>query len=445
MSTNVIEPAIQTGVNAATKQAGPEKPRKRKPARKVTRPDGICEGPGCLNIVPGGLVLKRQKHYFCSKHCSKRFDAQRHVIGTCDHCGGPIRGNPSLSRNPRFCSREHTRRYFEEQLMGPTGPFRDRLNDYLNTHASIHYRRGKRQAQHHLSRFFRYVVHEEKITRLDDIRPSVVTRFIVHEKSRGITSLRAIGYLSRFFDWLIAEEHVDMSNPVRPRIHSPKSTPRQPRPYKDEEIKALWRHLEAEGDLSLLLAFAIGEECGLRIGEVANIRMSDVDTEHQKIHVRLPTKNQRTRDVPYHDNVAKLLAEWLKQRDENVVHDHLLHTKQFKTAYSQSRFDVRFRDVFSSKPDPAGSFRFHRLRHTWATRLMNNGLELAVLKELGGWVSWNGMQGYIRVLPETIRAQYEAAYVKLQEKRDSEAEETISLLDFAGLSASAEVTSIVSR
>jgi hypothetical protein len=62
---------------------------------------------------------------------------------------------------------------------------------------------------------------------------------------------------------------------------------------------------------------------------------------------------------------------------------------------------------------------------------MNNGMELAVLKVLGGWEKWNSMQRYIRVLDSTIRSQYEASYAKLQEKMESGEEEIISLVDFA--------------
>jgi hypothetical protein len=62
-------------------------------------------------------------------------------------------------------------------------------------------------------------------------------------------------------------------------------------------------------------------------------------------------------------------------------------------------------------------------------------MELAVLKELGGWVKWNSMQKYIKVLPSTIRSQYEASYKKLQEKLESSEDEEISLVDFALMEA----------
>ena len=177
--------------------------------------------------------------------------------------------------------------------------------------------------------------------------------------------------------------------------------------------------------------FAVGEECGFRIGEVCNIRLSDIDQQAQTIYVRLPTKNGRTRTVPFHAKVKKYLNLWLAKRDPRCDHDHLLHNKAFRR-YDTIKLDAWFKKNLKSMPEPAQSFLFHRCRHSWATRLMNNGMELAVLKELGGWESWNSMQRYIKVLPATIRSQYEASYARLQGKRPRSGEdEEISLIDFA--------------
>ena len=183
-----------------------------------------------------------------------------------------------------------------------------------------------------------------------------------------------------------------------------------------------------------MLAFAIGEECGLRVGEVANIRISDIDTSAQTIFVRLPTKNKRTRTVPFHAKVKRYLELWLAKRNPRCDHDHLLHNN-VAHCFDQNQLDAWFQNLLSDESEPARSFKFHRLRHTWATRLMNNGMELAVLKELGGWQSWSSMQRYIKVLDSTVRGQYEASYARLQEKQESGEDETISLVDFALMNA----------
>jgi integrase len=81
-----------------------------------------------------------------------------------------------------------------------------------------------------------------------------------------------------------------MSTPVIARIHAQANAPTEPRPFSKEEETLLWNLLIEHGDLVLLTAFAIGMECGLRVGEVCNIRLSDIDFQRERIFVRLPTK-----------------------------------------------------------------------------------------------------------------------------------------------------------
>jgi site-specific recombinase XerD len=300
------------------------------------------------------------------------------------------------------------------------------IEEYMSTAAVIYYAPGTLPTiRVSLSTFFRHVVREENIGLISDVRPSVMTRFIAHERARGRTSGTIIGHISTFFRWLIAEERYERANPVVGRIHSQRNAPASPRPYKDGEINAIREQVEQSGKIQLMLAFSIGLECGLRVGEVANIRLSDVDLEAHQIIVRLPTKNKRTRTVPFHSEVERL---YLKQRNPNSVHDHLLLNKA-SNPFTGGLLDAWFNNALLNAPEPAASFHFHRLRHTWATRLMNNGMELAVLKVLGGWESWNSMQRYIRVLDSTVQAQYEASYAKLQMKEESDEGEVISLMD----------------
>jgi integrase/recombinase XerC len=412
--------------------ASSAKTQKRGPTLRL-RPEGKCQGPGCNNVVAEGLVGNRQKYYFCSKRCWYSEYVSRRQIGLCEYCDGPIMGIRDKSRNPRFCSRKHEAHFHNERLFAPTEPFRELLKEYLAV--TDRYRKSTLgDVKLSLVHFFAFVVREEKITKLEDIRPSSVTRYIAHERARGLTCTNFIGRLSTFFEWLRAEERVNMTNPVVPRIHRQRNSPVQPRPYHLNDLSHMWKRVEASGDTVLLLALAIGEECGLRSGEVCNIRISDVNTEEQKIFVRLPTKNMRTRTVPYHEKVAKYLLLWLSERNPECPHDHLIHGKR-SGAYLTSDLGGRFRRLLSNEPEPAGSFAFHRLRHTWATLLMNNGMALAILKELGGWESWNSMQRYIRVLPETVRQQYEETYAKIQQTQKSDTEEIVSLLDFAKKSA----------
>jgi integrase len=236
---------------------------------------------------------------------------------------------------------------------------------------------------------------------------------------------------------LRVEERMKRTNPVVPHHHTQRTNKSRPRPYSDSEIEAIWKVLEARGDIALMLAFSIGLESGLRVSEVANTGIQNVDQVRESIHVRLPTKNGCERDVPYHDGVKKYLALWLKLRSPRFTHDNLLHGERLGV-FGTSSLDAKFKAVLESHPAPASTFSFHRLRHTWATRLVNNGMDLSTLQVLGGWKSLSSLQHYIKLLDTTIQRQYEASYRKLQEACQKDSDEILSLLDYAVLETSAE-------
>ncbi len=390
-----------------------------------------CEGPGCEKVIPAGWYPAHKVRFFCSTSCRNREAACRYVVGTCKHCGGPVMGRKDEVGKKQFCNEEHMKAHDTEQILGPAGPFRSLIEEYMTVMAPTYYRSGTlATVRVSLAKFFRFSALIEKLTDLEQVRPAVITRFIAHERERGLTGRNFVGHLSTFFRWAIAEERYTLANPVVPRIHSQRGAPAEARPYSDKDLEAIWECVERTGKLELMLAFVIGEESGLRVGEVANIRLSDIDQAAQTIFVRLPTKNMRVRTVPYHGKVQKYLELWLTQRDPRCKHDHLLHNTALKK-FTGTQLDAWFKLALKNEPEPAVTFKFHRLRHSWATMLMNNGMELAVLKVLGGWEKWNSMQRYIKVLEGTVRAQYETAYRRLQEKVETEEDESISLIDFA--------------
>jgi integrase len=346
------------------------------------RPDGICENPGCNKIVPGGLVPNSVKHYFCSESCQEQeyWLRSRHIIGTCEQCGGPIIDKLSRKGVARFCSKACDIKFDNERMFEGTGPFRSVIEEHL---AETDYA-APGGVKGSLTRFFTYVFTKEKIGKLEDIGPKVVSRYLAAEKARGITNSNDVTHLSALFSRLMYEESFDRRNPVIPRIHAAHKHPRTRQPYEESEMLILWRIVEASGITQLKVMFAIGEESGLRNSEVCNIRLSDVDLVKQTIYVRLPTKNGEPRTVPFHKKVKKYLEQWLQERDPRCQHDHLLHNSRL-TPFTNTILDRSFGRLYSGMPQPAASFEFHRLRHTWATRLVNAGMRLPVLQPLGGW------------------------------------------------------------
>jgi len=390
---------------------------------------GPCEGPGCSQIVPAAEVSNRQKYRCCSRRCQRRKKdelASRHLIGSCRFCGSPILGRRHEKR--LFCSWEHKCLYHSERMLEPTGSFRPIIEEYLST--VDRYRPSSLAGvKTSLTQFFGFAHSQKGLTTLDQIRPSTISEFIKSEKSRGIESLNLIGRISTFFKYMIVEEKEVDRNPVISGIHKRQQVRRAPRPLSTDATERLTEFVFATGDPAFKLAFSLGLECGLRGGETCNVRLEDVDRSKNEILVRLPTKNMLERSVPYHDLVASCLDEWLPLRQARCGHNYLLHGPRL-ARWTIWSLDKRFKDKLAHMEGAPSRFTYHRLRHTWATRLLNNGMDLAVLKELGGWLHWTSLQFYIQVLPETIRRQYQAAYERIDEVKHEEPDQLLTLADY---------------
>jgi integrase len=437
MSTEVNK-SIEAKKGTQPSRAGERTTGKKrvKSRKRSARPYRHCGNPACRRRVSKKPVPNGTAPTYCSSACRKH--RENTIQARCEHCNVAFLRPQWRRRNSNFCSQEHFRLNRIERVLGATGPFRQTIEEYLK--GTDRYRKGTmKTVQAALGNFFSFVVQNQKIYRFEDIRPRIVTRFIAQERDRGIKNRNFIGYLRMFFNWLQAEERVDMTNPFVLGIHTMQINPGEPRPYDEAQVDAIWGSIKASGDVALMLAYSIGLECGLRVGEVANIRLEDVNREKQTIYVRLPTKNMRPREVPFHDGVMKYLDQWLELRRPEFRTDHLLHGKHLGI-FDTSSLDGRFKTVLKRHHGPAANFKFHRLRHTWATRLLNNGMELATLKELGGWESWSSMQRYIKVLPETVKRQYAGSYQRIQEKQQAEPENVISLMDFALMSSADYIT-----
>lgn len=399
------------------------------------REAGACEGPGCNETVPAGWVYGHQIHRYHSEQCRNRVRNLRRntykqiVIGTCKYCNEPIIATSVKRRkNPLYCSVEHYRTAQFNELIGATGPLGEFLLEYVRLKPNYADSTAM-GAKSNLARAARFFHSTLGIERWEEVRPISITEFISAEKSRGVESTNFLGQLSVYFDWLIVVKGIRMENPVICSAHRQRKRRNDPRPLEAEDIARAWKVLEDNNDVAMMLAFAIGEECGLRGGETCNIRVQDVDPVHRTILVRLPTKNLVERTVPYHDKVAYYLALWNKQRNSESGHDHLLYGPR-KARFTINSLDKRLHRIFVGVPMSRGEFVYHRLRHTWASNLYDSGMDLVALQKLGGWLCLATLQIYVQVRNEKIERQYQQAYERMKLQKQAPAEEIISMEEF---------------
>lgn len=131
---------------------------------------------------------------------------------------------------------------------------------------------------------------------------------------------------------------------------------------------------------------------GLRGQEVINLKISDVDFERMSIHIR-QSKYKKDRIVPLSPYMAKGLKKYLTAENPHIW---LFNGKQPGSQYSIRGLSWVMRENLK-KTNITKKVNLHTLRHTYATHLLEEGLNIVTLKELLGHAEISTTMIYLHV------------------------------------------------
>ena len=147
---------------------------------------------------------------------------------------------------------------------------------------------------------------------------------------------------------------------------------------------------------------------GLRLSEATNLRLVDCDLNAQRLRV-LSGKGDRDRVLPMTPQLVTALGEYWEIRPTAPT-DHLLLYK----GAALKRHVIAYRlGLFGQKAriEPLSP---HRLRHTLATFLINQGMPIVSLQKFLGHQDINKTLIYARVYDETVRQQFAVAMAQIE-------------------------------
>jgi site-specific recombinase XerD len=176
----------------------------------------------------------------------------------------------------------------------------------------------------------------------------------------------------------------------------PRRLPDAPRPHEvDNELNAL----EGEGPLAVRnrALVELVYSAGLRSQEAVDLDLADVDFEQELVHVC--GKGGKERVVPLGEEAARLVADYLREARPQLA----------RGAENALFLSVRGRRLDTSTlrrliPHP------HRLRHAFATHLLEGGADLRTIQELLGHSSLSTTQMYSHVDARRLRKVYDQAH-----------------------------------
>ena len=143
-----------------------------------------------------------------------------------------------------------------------------------------------------------------------------------------------------------------------------------------QELRELFK---APTLLKQRIVLALVYSAGLRGQEVINLKISDVDFERMTIHIR-QTKYKKDRIVPLSPTMAIGLKKYLSAENPHVW---LFNGKEASGKYSVRGLSWIMRENLK-KTSITKELNLHSLRHSYATHLLEEGLNIVTLKELLG-------------------------------------------------------------
>lgn len=264
--------------------------------------------------------------------------------------------------------------------------------------------------QNDLETFFNFL-HEEAIQDIKDVDERVVrvflTRLYNQKLSRRSVS-RKVSVLRSFYRFL-ARENLIAENPVA-HIMLPKLDKTLPSFLYKEELEKLFEANDTTTSVGqrdqAILEVLYGT--GIRVSECQGLRLGDVDFAIGTIFVK--GKGNKERYVPFGRFAEIALETYI-----NEGRDELLNKTTEKTDYlflnanGQPLTARGIRYILSKMVKRAAltvNVHPHKLRHTFATHMLNEGADLRVVQELLGHESLSTTQIYTHVTKDHLRKVY---------------------------------------
>lgn len=272
-------------------------------------------------------------------------------------------------------------------------------------------------------RLWRWLCEHHAVTQLTDVKRQYILDYVDHRLAAGYAAksinqdLRA---LHAFVLFLQDNDHRVPQALLRLRyLKEPDSLPRF---LTDDEVRRLRADCEqrvAQAKLShqhrdALLdraAFYLMWQGGLRLGEVEELRLDDLNLTARQLTVRRG-KGQQDRTVYLTDITVQALQAYLAGRGMGPTNHVFLYRNQ-----------PVCKDLLRSRIKAAGvrtgiKVYPHRLRHTCATQLLNAGCRITSIQKLLGHRRLNSTLIYARVHDQTVAADYFAAMIRVEQRLD---------------------------
>jgi len=238
-------------------------------------------------------------------------------------------------------------------------------------------------------------------------------RFEAHSIRRKISSVKSM------YEYLRREKRIS-ANPFA-GVALPKEGRKLPNFIYENEINEFLSRIDASSLIGKrdLAIFELLYGSGLRVGELVGVQLTDLDFVSKTVLVH--GKGSKDRYVPMHDQLIDRLKDYmvivrpaLRGRTQRAD-DHTLFLN-FKGNPLGTR---GVRDILDRELESQSStlqVSPHTFRHSFATHLLDHGVDLRTVQEMLGHVSLSTTQIYTKVSKEKLKEVYDRSHPRAKRR-----------------------------
>ena len=298
--------------------------------------------------------------------------------------------------------------------------FRGRMQEYLDV---LKYQKNYSDLtiqayQRDIEQFFLYL-REECIEDLSEVQYSFLRGYLssLHQQNLSAKTINhKMSSLRGFYRYLQNQEYIN-DNPFL-LVDSLKEPQRTPDFLYIDEMVALLDSIDITAPLGkrnkamLELMYA----SGLRCREVVELTLAQIDFSRQLLLIH--GKGKKDRYVPFHDFAKECLQDYLEtERLELMAKKHQEHHFVFVNKFGGQMTNRGIEDIVNrvtQNYDPTKKIHPHTFRHSFATHLLQQGVDIRLVQELLGHSSLSTTQVYTHVTNQHLKEVYDHAHPRSQ-------------------------------
>ena len=242
-------------------------------------------------------------------------------------------------------------------------------------------------------------------------------------RERGLNTAsraRKVSTIRSFFKYMTNKTHQLSFNPVED-LDPPKILKALPKYLSLDECLQLLNSVQGryqERDYCILILFL---NCGLRISELVSLNTTDIHDDH----IRVLGKGNKERILFLNYACKDAIANYLPVREAmHPLDAKALFISNQRTRISKSAVHLLVKKHLSEAGLDSSQYSSHKLRHTAATLMLQNGVDVRTLQEILGHDHLNTTQIYTHVDNTDLRIAAQAnplSHVKQRNKKEDDA------------------------